>query len=133
MREIVWSDVLSVEFDEIDEDHHKLVDLFNTLNHAIADGDNPDYVEAILDELIACTVWHFKHEERLMMKHDYKGFADHKEEHLALIESAQKLYEKFIQQDKQLSNDDIEFLDQWLTEHILTTDMALGGYLALKA
>jgi len=118
--------------DEIDDDHRKLVSLFNMLNHSITEGDAPDYLEAILKELISCTVWHFSHEERLMLKYGYEGIAEHKTEHQELIQSARELQQKILQAGNLVANEDIEFLERWLTEHILTADMRLGAYLAME-
>ena len=129
MKELVWDRSLSVQIDEIDDDHRKLVELFNLLNHAMADKESTDYIEAILEELISCTVWHFRHEERLMLKHAYTGLQEHKAEHQELIESARNLQQKFVQDGKSLSADDIKFLEQWLTGHILGTDMEMSAYL----
>ena len=61
MKDLVWDYVLSVGIDEIDEDHRRLVDLFNILNHSVAEGDGIDYLAAVLEELINCTAWHFSH------------------------------------------------------------------------
>ncbi|MBA1446543.1 MAG: bacteriohemerythrin [Chromatiales bacterium] len=129
MKDIIWDKALSVDVEEIDEDHRKLVELFNILTHSIVEGDAADYIEAVLEELISCTVWHFKHEERLMLKYDYEDFVEHKTEHQELIDSAKALQQKFLNEGKQLSNEDIEFLEIWLTEHILVADMKLGSYL----
>ncbi len=129
MKDIIWDKALSVDVEEIDEDHRKLVELFNILTHSIVEGDAADYIEAVLEELISCTVWHFKHEERLMLKYDYEGFVEHKTEHQELIDSAKALQQKFLNEGKLLSNEDIEFLEIWLTEHILVADMKLGSYL----
>ena len=130
MEGIVWGDVLSVAVDEIDEDHRKLVNIFNILNHSVAEGESPDYLAAGLEELINCTVWHFSHEERLMLKYGYEGIEEHKAEHKKLINSAKKLRQEILQADKPVSDEDIEFLERWLTEHILTADMRLGSYLS---
>ncbi|MCU7844464.1 MAG: bacteriohemerythrin [Candidatus Thiodiazotropha sp. (ex Monitilora ramsayi)] len=130
MKDLVWDKTLSVEVDEIDEDHRRLVDLFNILNHSVADGDSSDYQEAVLEELISCTVWHFRHEERLMLKYAYKESEEHKTEHEELIESAKALQQKFLQAGKRIESQDFEFLEHWLTEHILVADMKLGAYLA---
>ena len=130
MKDIVWGDVLSVSVDEIDEDHRKLVNIFNILNHSVTAGESPDYLAAVLEELINCTVWHFSHEERLMLKHGYEEIAEHKAEHQKLINSAKKLQQKILQADKPVSDEDIEFLERWLAEHILTADMRLGSYLS---
>lgn len=132
MKDLVVDHILSVGVDEIDDDHRKLVSLFNMLNHSIAEGDAPDYLQAILEELISCTVWHFSHEERLMLKYGYEDIAEHKTEHQELINSARELQQKILQADKLVANEDIEFLERWLTEHILTADMRLGAYLAME-
>ncbi len=129
MKDLVWDYILSVGIDEIDDDHRRLVDLFNILNHSVTEGDAPDYLEAVLEELISCTVWHFSHEERLMLKYGYEGIAEHKMEHQDLIKSAKELQQKILQAGNLVANEDIEFLEHWLTEHILTADMKLGSYL----
>ena len=130
MRELSWSDNLSVEVDEIDDDHRRLVDLYNQFAHAVAEGESPDYLEAMLEELISCTAWHFKHEERLMLKYEYPGFEDHKKEHTELIEGVDELRQKFLGAGKQASDEDVGYLESWLIEHILVTDMPLGAYIA---
>ena len=129
MKDLVWDKTLSVEVKEIDEDHRRLVELFNILSHSVVEGDAADYIEAVLEELITCTVLHFRHEERLMLKYGYEDFSEHKTEHQDLIENATALQQKFLQEGKLVSSEDIEFLEHWLTEHILVADMKLGSYL----
>jgi len=130
VKDIVWGDVLDVAVDEINEDHRKLVNIFNILNHSVAGGESPDYLAAVLKELINCTIWHFSHEERLMLKYGYEGIEEHKAEHRELITSVKKLQQEILQGAKPVSDEDIEFLEHWLTEHILTSDMKLGTYLS---
>lgn len=130
VKDIVWNNVLSVEVDEIDEDHRKLVGIFNILNHAVEEKASPDYLAAVLEELINCTVWHFSHEERLMLKYGYQDMAAHKAVHRALIESGKALQEKIVRGGNRLVEEDIEYLERWLTEHILTDDMRLGAFLS---
>ena len=130
MRDITWSRVLSVGVEEIDEDHRKLVGIFNILNHAVIDRESPEYMAAVLEELINCTVWHFSHEERLMLKHRYEDSDEHKAEHRELIKSAKDLQQGILQADKPVAEEHIGFLERWLTEHILTADMRLGSYLS---
>ena len=129
MKDIIWDKTLSVDGDEIDEDHRRLIDLFNILSHAVAEGDTTDYIEAVLEELISCTIWHFRHEERLMLMYKYEGIVEHKAEHHDLIDSVKELQQKFYKENKLLTNEDIEYLKVWLTEHILGHDMKLGFYL----
>lgn len=129
MKDLVWDRTLSVQVQEIDEDHRRLVNLFNTLNQSVKAGDASNYIEAVLEELISCTVWHFRHEERLMLKYSYPALTEHKNEHNELIRSVRELQRKFLQDGRSLSSEDLDILERWLTEHILVADMDLGSYL----
>ncbi len=129
MKDMLWDEVLVVGIDEIDEDHRRLVELFNLLSRAVAEDAAPDYLAALLEELINCTAWHFSHEERLMLQYRYAGYAEHKTEHQDLIASVRQLQQKIL--DGGFDADaDLEYLEGWLTGHILSNDMRLGSYLA---
>ena len=130
MKDIVWGRVMSVDVEEIDEDHRKLISIFNILNHAVADRESPDYLAAVLTELVNCTVWHFSHEERLMLKYGYQAMEEHKAVHRELLKAAGELQQRVLAADNTIGDEDIEYLERWLTEHILTDDMRLGAYLS---
>lgn len=130
MKDLVWDKVLSVGVTEIDEDHRKLIHIFNTLNHAITDGESKACLAATLEELVNCTVWHFSHEERLMLKYRFQEAEEHKAEHQELIQSAKSLQQLLLQPDASLAEEHVLFLEQWLTKHILTADGRLGTYLS---
>ena len=129
MKDLVWDKTLSVDVPEIDEDHRRLVDLFNILSHSVEEGDAAQYVEAVMEELISCTVWHFRHEERLMLKYGYEGLVEHKAEHEELIASAKTLQQKLLLESAPVLSEDLQFLEHWLTGHILSADKRLGSYL----
>ncbi len=129
MKQLKWDETLSVQIQEIDDDHRKLLNLFNILNESIKKGETEEYISAILDELLCCTIWHFKHEERLMLQYSYGALDAHKKEHQELIDSAAKLKSKYEQQGYYLSDEDIKFLEHWLTGHILGSDMEMSEYL----
>jgi hemerythrin len=129
VKKIIWDESLSVDGGEIDEDHRRLVDLFNILSRSVEEGDAAEYIDAVLEELVSCTIWHFRHEERLMLMYKYDGIEAHKDEHNDLIDSVRELQQKFHKENKLLTNEDIEYLEDWLTQHILGQDMRLGYYL----
>ena len=129
MKDLVWDSLLSVGVEEIDDDHRKLVNLFNILNHSVTEEASADYVGAVFEELINCTVWHFSHEERLMLKYGYEGIEEHKAVHQELINSVRELQQQYLQEGKLEKEEDLKFLERWLTEHILVDDMILGSYL----
>ena len=64
-----------------------------------------------MEELISCTVWHFRHEERLMVKYGYDGFLEHKSEHEELIASVKTLQKRFLEEGKPVSSEDIELVN----------------------
>lgn len=128
MKDLVMDHVLTVGIDEIDDDHNKLVNLVNMLNHSVTEGAATDYVAAVLEELITCTTWHFSHEERLMIKYGYEGYEEHRTDHQDLINGARELQQKFLQTGK-FNEKDFEFLERWLTEHILVSDTRLASFL----
>jgi len=130
MKDITWSNILSVGVDEIDEDHRKLIDTFNILSQSVAEGQPPRYLAAVLEELINCTAWHFSHEERLMLQYGYEGLEEHRAAHLELISSVRALQQDILEGNRAIADSVIEFLERWLTEHILTDDLKLGSFLS---
>ena len=129
MKDLVLDQTLIIGIDEIDDDHGKLINLFNILNHSVTEGASTDYVEAVLEELINCTVWHFSHEERLMLKYGYDAYEEHKADHQDLVAGVRELQQKFLQTGKLDEKEHLEFLERWLTEHILVADLRLGSFL----
>lgn len=129
MKTLIWDNSLSVEVPEIDEDHRRLVELYNILGQAVEEGDSAEYIDAVTEELVACTVWHFRHEERLMLKHGYDGLAAHRDEHADLIASARELQQRLHDEGRSVGSDEIMYLERWLMEHIFGADMKMGAYL----
>ncbi|MBF0178429.1 MAG: hemerythrin family protein [Magnetococcales bacterium] len=132
METLQWTDALSVGLAEIDNDHKKLVEMLNALIVASRDGSERIRIGKILDELISYTSWHFRHEERLMQTYRFKGFMAHKNEHAGLIEQAASLQKAFHANQAEITLEVLEFLRNWLTHHILETDLELGTFLKPK-
>jgi hemerythrin len=130
VKNISWDDSLNVDVEEINDDHQKLVDLFNILSRAVEEGNSIEYVDAVLEELITCTIWHFRHEERLMVRYQYDGIELHKSEHNELIEGVRAMQQMLREENRLPTSEDFEYLADWLTSHIVGQDMRLGFYLA---
>jgi hemerythrin len=132
MKIISWDDSLSVGVEEIDQDHRRLVELFNLLSEAVENRESAEYIDALLVELISCTEWHFRHEERLMIRHGYDGMEDHKDEHIDLVDNVRDLQRRFYEAHQTLTTENISYLADWLTGHIVGVDMRMGYFLAQK-
>ena len=54
----------------------------------------------------------------------------HRAEHDELVQSVKELQTQRRQEGARISTEDIEFLEHWLTGHILGLDMDLGAFLS---
>jgi hemerythrin-like metal-binding protein len=116
-----WSDALSVGVAAVDEDHKKLVSLVNALFSACFVGVGDEAVSAVLKELIDYTQYHFAREEAFLRSHGSPALEPHAEEHRKLTEQVLAISR---QGASALSDEVLQFLRDWLTHHILETDMA---------
>ena len=128
-----WTDKLSVGVPSIDAQHKKLVSMANTLYDAMKAGHGKEILDETLAGLINYTVTHFKYEEKLFAQTGYPSTAPHLKQHEDLTKQVLAIQEKmkkgvsFAQ-----SMEVMEFLKNWLTNHILVSDKAYGPYLTSK-
>ncbi|MFH0878374.1 MAG: bacteriohemerythrin [Lentisphaerota bacterium] len=129
MAFINWTDQLSVNIRQIDDQHKKLVSIINTLFDAMSQGKAKDVLGKVFNELIQYTKTHFQNEERMMQQYSYPDFAAHKKEHDDLTKTAMDLQDKFTKGAVSLSIETSNFLKAWLTKHILGTDKKYSPFL----
>lgn len=114
---------MSVGVAALDEDHKKLIAIVNDLHDGIASGSGTERLGRVLDGLVSYTGSHFAHEEELFAQTGYPAAAAHMLEHKKmsrLVRDIQARYNKG--QFDSLSLETIEFLKNWLHEHILASD-----------
>ena len=128
----VWNDRLVTGLTDIDEQHKKLVRLINTLHRAMKSRSGAEESGKILSELRDYTVYHFGFEEKLFDKYGYPGTGDHKVIHTKLVEKVTGFHRDFQKGKAGLSMELMDFLCDWLKDHILKTDMAYVPYLKEK-
>jgi hemerythrin len=86
------------------------------------------HLQSIIIELTDYAKYHFSYEEELMIAAAFSGFAAHKEEHdvfCARIIEFQKDFKLGID----VSIEIISFLNNWISFHILKTDVKLGDFI----
>jgi hemerythrin len=127
-----WSPELSVGFEEIDNDHKKLIEMLNALSDAVSEVKGNAEIGQVLDDLLSYTMWHFRHEERLMQTNGYHEFSEHKTQHGDLAEQATGLKKRFEDGDPDAAGETLPFLKSWLANHILGTDKKLGAFLGTR-
>jgi len=126
---INWSESLSVGVDYIDNQHKQLVSIINRLNDAMLQDKGNDVMCQVLDDLIDYTKSHFQSEEHLMRKYEYPDSPEHFKEHEKLTKEVIDFAENFKQGNAIITLPVLNFLKDWLNNHILETDRTLGKFL----
>ena len=128
MALINWDNSFSVKVAEIDAQHQKLVKLVNALNDAMKQGKGKDAISIVLNELINYTATHFKTEEKYFDQFDYPHKDLHKIEHSNFVKKVLSFQNDFQSGRLGLSIDVLNFLVNWLKNHILVEDMKYSSF-----
>ena len=129
---IQWNDSLSVKVAEIDAQHRRLIGLITSLEEAMTKGQGKQVLGSVLTELVQYTKDHFATEERLMATHGYADAAGHRQKHIALTTQVWELKVKYDAGQAALSIPTMNFLSNWLSDHILNQDKKFGAFLNSK-
>ncbi|GFP75141.1 bacteriohemerythrin [Clostridium fungisolvens] len=123
---ITWKDEYTVGVELIDSQHKRLLEIANdvyelTKNSFIT--DKYDRIVEVIEELKDYTIFHFKSEEEYMLSIGYKKFLSHKVEHDDFVNKVNGLDLNKIDESQQKHLLEIlEFIVQWIDEHILQKD-----------
>ena len=132
MTLIKWTKIYSVNILEVDNQHKKLVDLFNNLYTAMKAGKAKEIMSTTLDELVDYTLYHFATEENLFDKYKFPESEAHKREHKELVEKVAALQKKHQSGERVLTIDVMNFLKDWIHNHIMGRDILFGEFLNSK-
>ena len=132
MALINWSDSMSVGVSRIDKEHQGLIDLINLLHSEMLAGKSKEALSVVLDKFVAYTKIHFAAEETLFRTLNYPAMATHLKEHAALTQKAVQLQSDLKAGKAMISAPVLDFLRDWLTNHILKQDMAYKLFFASK-
>ncbi|MBT5634270.1 MAG: hemerythrin family protein [Gammaproteobacteria bacterium] len=123
MLMIEWSDELSIGIESVDEQHQKMVNMINALKNAATQAKDDAIIIQIFDGLATYIEKHFAYEEALFEKYDFSDHAAHIQEHAVLSAQVENLKERFEAGEDVLTDALMSFLNEWLHEHILVSDM----------
>ncbi|MFH0733160.1 MAG: bacteriohemerythrin [bacterium] len=132
MSLIEWKNIYSVNIEEIDNQHKKLVMLVNELHDAMRMSKGAEILGKILSDLVDYTVYHFGTEEKYFDMYDYPQTEQHKQQHKDLVDQVAAIKAKYDRGEKVLTLDVLNFLRDWLHDHILGSDVLFGPYLLSK-
>ena len=119
---ITWSEKYSVGFEEFDNQHKKLAGMINELYASFMQGEADEIAETIIKEMIEYTDYHFKTEEKYFEKYKYSDTRLHIEEHQGFVEQVTSFYKDYKKGSVTISYDIMNFLRDWLLNHIQGSD-----------
>ena len=129
MALLEWNDRLSVNIREIDGQHKELVDMVNRLHDAMKGGKADAILFQIVAEMKKYAANHFATEERLFKAHKYPDFDAHHAEHTAFVAKVVQVEKDLTSGKCAMSMDILNFLSNWLVNHIKGTDKKYSGFL----
>lgn len=127
-----WKDEYSVGIESIDIQHKKLIHLINQLQTAVDYSTGEVFEREALDELVDYTVTHFRYEEGLMKEHGYPDFEAHKAQHDDMVSHVSQVLEEYRSNQDTAMENAVNFLKNWLINHINGTDKQYSEFLIGK-
>ncbi len=128
-RRLKWTDSLSLGVRQIDDQHRELIRIANGLLNAVELGRPTRVLENVLSRLREYTVFHFHSEETFMEDIRYPERGEHAREHFALKQRV-KAFRRRLYRDEPLEVGEVlAFLQGWLLDHILVSDMDIARFL----
>jgi hemerythrin-like metal-binding protein len=124
-----WSNAYSVYLPEIDAEHREIYRLGNELHKALLAGAAREQLKPVLANLLEAEEQHFRHEERLMRAMRYEALAWHKRQHDAARKKSRELVKRIESGDTAAAGELLQYLSDWLGDHISVPDRMMGAYL----
>lgn len=136
-QNLVWRDDFATGVAEIDEQHMILVHTLNEAATKLKYDTSQETLEHITQDLLSYALYHFETEEELMQQYGYAETGDeaaeqHLSQHRAFSAKVVSVRDGLKSGMKIASNDLLDFLNNWLVNHILNTDKKLGAFIVDK-
>jgi hemerythrin-like metal-binding protein len=120
---ITWDGSLAMGLPEIDEQHHRFVDLLAKLEAAIENHDEAKHLNDVFEELEQYVKYHFGNEEHHFDEFGcYPNAPAHKRDHATFTAYVRQLRYQFIDDIPKGAAELARAMYHWLQHHIATMD-----------
>jgi hemerythrin len=129
MESFHWGQHFITGLSEVDDQHHRLVDIINQFSSLLADNViHIEDVDRLYNQLADYAVYHFQEEEKLMsaVKVDSRHFNHHVEVHKSFLDDVSFIYSGISPDNLEQANSFLKFLIHWLAFHILGQDQDMA-------
>jgi hemerythrin len=130
MALFTWNNTYAIGIKFVDDQHAGLFDTLNELHSAMLKGQERSVIGDLLQDLLAYTRSHFSAEEAMLARAKYPDLAAHRLKHQKLTSEVAGYADRYKRGEAALSVHLIQFLRDWLSEHILREDRAYSAWLA---
>ncbi|MFC1673313.1 bacteriohemerythrin [Pseudomonadota bacterium] len=132
MKAVKWSADLLIGIEDIDQEHQGLIACLGDLVAACDADESAEVQGKLLEQLRQRTREHFVHEEDEMSKLGYPEFEAHQAIHGELISELDDIVEAFADTGSQgLSAETLQYLEDWLSQHIVMEDRKIGKFVGV--
>ncbi|ANQ86926.1 bacteriohemerythrin [Azoarcus olearius] len=122
---ITWTSDLDTGIAVIDQQHMRIVDYINQMEHAQQKQDR-GLVGRVLDELVDYTLSHFAFEESLQEEAGYPYLKPHRKVHELFVRRVNEYRERF-SRGEEIAEEIHTLLSAWLINHIKRDDADYVG------
>ena len=134
MESFQWNSCFITGLADVDEQHHRLVDLINRFGGLIMrqDGASITELDVVFAELADYAGYHFAEEETMMqaMHLDPRHIAQHRTAHSSFMDEVTQLHNGVSANNRGAAKSLLEFLTHWLAYHILGMDQFMSKQIA---
>lgn len=123
-----WSSALSVGVQTFDKHHQKLLSLVDQLKLLMRRGAAREDLMKVFGELLEYTVYHFSAEEAAFAHFGYPLDQEHRQAHRSLVDQAVALKASWERGHVATMMESLDFLVDWVMQHILGTDIKYGSW-----
>jgi hemerythrin len=130
MEAFSWNNCFVTGLPEVDDQHHRLVDLINRFGDIVMrpEGASSAELDAVFGELAQYAVKHFTEEEALMgtCGIDPHHVATHRQSHADFLGEVTRMHSSITAGNHAAAKSLLEFLTHWLAYHILGSDQLMA-------
>lgn len=137
MKSFNWGENFLTGINEVDDQHHHLVELINQFGALLAQNDvKIEDIDTLYNKLVDYSQYHFHEEEQMMedLQIDEAYRQKHILIHRGFLNDLQTIYSTLSSDNLEQANSLLKFLTNWLAYHILGQDKVLAKQVqAIKA